>query len=128
MRPDESKPKPISHRLWWIVIAPTLWAIHFLACYLTAAIWCEKAITSETSGPPMLWIAGYSIVALAGIVWVGVLSFRNFRSGSPPLPYDFDDPSDRTHFLGFTAFLLSLLSGIATLFTVLVFLLVRTCD
>jgi len=128
MSSDRSEPKPIRHRLWWIVIAPTLWAIHFLACYLTVAIWCEKATTSQNSGPPIAWIFGYSIVALAGIVYVGMLSYRNFRSGNPPLPYDFDDPNDRTHFLGFTAFLLAVLSAISTLFTLLVFLFVRTCD
>ncbi|TWT94319.1 hypothetical protein Pla100_39300 [Neorhodopirellula pilleata] len=128
MLADESKPKPIRHRLWWIVIAPTLWAIHFLACYVTVAIWCEKAARPDAGGPPLVWIMAYSVVAMAGIIWVGVLSYRNFRKGDPPLPYDFDDPSDRTHFLGFTAFLLALLSGIATLFTVLVFVLVKTCD
>ncbi len=124
---DESDPKPIRKSLWWIALAPSIWAIHFLACYLTVAIWCEKV--SSYGSDRLLWlICIYSVVAIAGIAIVGWLSFRNFRRHDPPVPYDFDDPHDRTNFLGFTAFLLALLSGIATLFTMLVFLFVRSCD
>nr|WP_202908851.1 transmembrane prediction [Roseimaritima ulvae] len=125
---DESRPKPIRDRLWWVVSAPSLWALHFLACYITAAIWCEKASHPEQMSFLYALITGYSVVALVGIAAVGWLSYRNFRRGDPPLPYDFDDPQDRTHFIGFTTFLLAALSGIATLFTVLVFVLVGTCD
>ncbi|MGB7839915.1 MAG: hypothetical protein WBL40_17580 [Terrimicrobiaceae bacterium] len=28
--------------LWLLMISPTIWAAHFLLCYLTAAIWCAK--------------------------------------------------------------------------------------
>jgi len=46
---DESRPKPIRNRLWWIVISPLVWSLHFLACYITTAIWCEKyAATSDS--------------------------------------------------------------------------------
>lgn len=67
-------------------------------------------------------------MAVTMIVAIGAASYRNFRRADPPLTYEFDDPTDRTHFLGFTAFLLSLLSLIATLFTALVFVMVRSCD
>ncbi len=120
--------KPVTTTLWWIAIAPALWAAHFLACYVSAAIWCEKF----ASGGEKVWlntaITAFSVIALTGIAWVAWSSLRNFRRGNPTLPYDFDDPEERTHFLGFTAFLLAILSGIATLFTVLVFLLVGSCD
>lgn len=128
-RHDESKPQPIRHRLWWITISPTLWAIHFLVCYIGAAIWCERYAGSPNSlGPLLTLVSVATVVALAGILVIAWLSFKNFRAGDPPLPYDFNDPEDRSHFLGFTAFLLSALSLIATLFTALVFVLVRSCD
>ncbi|WP_197454649.1 transmembrane prediction [Stieleria varia] len=120
----ESKPKTIRDHLWWIVISPCTWAIHFLACYITVAIWYEKL--AETHDLKTLWtlISLYSVPAILVIVLVAGMSYQNFRRGDPPIPYDFDDPDERTHFLGFTAFLLSLLSLIATLYTVLVFVMV----
>lgn len=125
---DESQSKPIRNRLWWIVISPLVWSLHFLACYITTAIWCEKY--AATGDPKTLFIsvAVYTVAAVVAIGVVAWLSFQNFRQRDAPLPYDFDDPADRTRFLGFTAFLLSLLSLIATLFTALVFVMVRSCD
>ncbi|KLU05986.1 putative transmembrane protein [Rhodopirellula islandica] len=114
-------------RLWWIAISPTVWAIHFLASYITAAIWCEKMMAGNLR-PLQFSVAIYTAIALPAIGWVGWASYRNFRRGDPPVPYDFDDPTDRTHFLGFTAFLLSVLSVVATLFTALVFVLIGSCD
>ncbi|WP_407652746.1 transmembrane prediction [Aporhodopirellula aestuarii] len=116
-------------QLWWIALGPSIWAVHFLACYLTAAIWCEKFASAGSANSPLWWLIGvYSVIALVGLIVVSVMSFRSFRRGDPPVSYDFDDPHERTPFLGFTAYLLSLLSIVATLFTVLVFLLVRSCD
>lgn len=127
-RHDESKPKPIRDRLWWIATAPSVWALHFLACYITAAIWCEKFAGKSEMTTLWWWIGAYTLVALTVIIAIAVASYRNFRRGDPPLPYEFDDPSDRTHFLGFTAFLLAMLSLVATSFTALVFVLVRSCE
>ena len=28
--------------LWRITLGPTIWAIHFLASYAAAAVWCAK--------------------------------------------------------------------------------------
>lgn len=124
---DESKPQPIHKRLWWIVLSPSVWAIHFLACYLTIAIWCAKADSSGREWP--LWLlGGYTLVAVIAISAIGVSSYRNFRQSDPTFPYEFDDPSDRTNFIGYTAFLLSLLSLVATLFTAFALLIIRSCD
>lgn len=124
---DHGQRRPMKKRLWWIAISPTVWAIHFLACYITAAVWCEK-IGEGNLRPLQISVGIYTAIALPMIIWVGYSSYRNFRRGDPPVPFDFDDPTDRTHFFGFTAFLLSALSVVATLFTVLVFVLVGSCD
>jgi len=125
---DQSQPKSIRDRLWWVVISPSVWAVHFLACYLTVAIWCEKY--SATGSPTTLGalIAIYTVIAVAVISVVAWASLKTFWHGDVTIPFDFDEPGDRTNFLGFTALLLSLLSLIATLFTVLAVVVVRSCD
>ncbi|TWU62183.1 hypothetical protein V7x_39120 [Crateriforma conspicua] len=125
---DKNQPKPMRARMWWIVISPSAWAVHFLACYITAAIWCEKFSDSGNKRNLDLGVTAYTLVALAVIAGVTWLSFKNFRRSDPPVPFNFDAPSERTDFLSFTAFLLSLLSLVATLFTALVFVMVRSCD
>ena len=125
--------RSIRHRLWWIATAPSLWAVHLLACYIAAAIWCEKVGRPASPNPPAatpLWIfvGVVTAIAVVGILIVARLSWRNFRHRDPPLPFDFDVPNERTEFLGFTAFLLSMLSLVATLMTALVFVLIRSCD
>ncbi|MCC9642004.1 transmembrane prediction [Rhodopirellula sp. JC740] len=124
---DSAAERPLSQQLWWIVVSPSLWAVHFMACYLTAAIWCEKAGGQADPFALHFAITVYTVVVLPVMAWVAWNSHREFRRSEPPVPYDFDDPTDRTHFLGFTAFLLTLLSLVATLFTVLVFVFVRSC-
>lgn len=125
---DESVPKPFHKRLWWIVLSPSVWAVHFLACYLTVAIWCAK-VDSGTSSGRLLWlVGGYTLVAVAAISAVATSSFRSFRRDNAAVAHEFDDPADRTQFIGYTAFLLSLLSLIATLFTALALLIIRSCD
>ncbi|MCA9134043.1 MAG: hypothetical protein KDA45_12840 [Planctomycetales bacterium] len=129
---NKSSPRaagPSRRWLWWIVLSPMVWAVHFLACYLSAAIWCAKLADTADSVRPLQWaVAWVTAIALGVIVWAGAVSYRQFRRGNPPVPYDFDDPADRTHFQGYTAFLLALLSCVATLFTALVFVLVGSCD
>ncbi|WP_081613853.1 transmembrane prediction [Rhodopirellula sallentina] len=125
---DETKPTPIRERVWWIAIAPSLWAIHFLACYLSAAIWCEKFSSERGNTTLHGLVALYSLIAIVGILCVAWVSYQTLRRGNHAVPYNFDDPAERTHFLSFTAFLLSVLSAIATIFTILAFVLVGGCD
>ncbi|MEP4685931.1 MAG: transmembrane prediction, partial [Rhodopirellula bahusiensis] len=64
-------------RLWWIAISPSVWAIHFLACYITAAVWCEK-IGEGNLRPLQISVGIYTAIALPMIIWVGYSSYRNF--------------------------------------------------
>ena len=127
-RHDESQPQPIREHLWWIVLSPSIWAIHFLACYVTAAIWCEKVGSNSDSGWLLGLVGGYTTVAVVAISVIAGWSLRSYRRRDQSPSYDSDDPSDRTHFIGFTAFLLSLLSLVATFFTALAMVIVRSCD
>jgi hypothetical protein len=115
--------------LWLMIVSPLLWAGHFLACYLTAAIWCAKYAPADGSLQPVRWaIAGYTAAALAGIAWNGWSGYRRHRRGGGAVPHDADTAADRHRFLGFATLLLAGLSAVATLFAGVVALFFSRCD
>lgn len=114
--------------LFLIAVAPTIWAVHFLACYLTAAVWCAKAAgTVGALGPVRSAVALYTVIALVGITAVSVHAYRRHTLGTATTPHDFDTPADRHRFLGFATLLLALLSGVATLYVAIVALFFQVC-
>ena len=114
--------------LWLLVASPTIWALHFLACYVTAAIWCAKVVGRMGSlGDVRIYIAVFTVLALLGI---GIVSWRGFRQhsfGSATAPHEFDTPEDRHRFLGFATLLLSALSAVATTYVALTAIFVENC-
>ena len=102
--------------LWILPASPVLWSLHFMACYITAAIWCGKVAGRLDAAPTLrLLIAGYTVAALAAIFAVGWKGYRAHRSGAARLPHDDDTPEDRHRFMGFATLLLSGLSAVAVL-------------
>lgn len=125
---SERLPRDIRDRLWWLTFSPLVWALHFLASYITTAIWCAKFSESDGAATEVrLAVAAYTAFALALIILIGTISFRRHRTGTGVPPHDDPTLIDQRRFLGFAAFLLSCLSGIATVFTALVYLLVGSC-
>jgi hypothetical protein len=114
--------------LWILTAAPVLWAVHFLLSYFTAAIWCAKFVGTDGS---LLGVRRamtiYTIVALIGIGVTGWVGFRRHGFGLETVPHDFDSPESRHRFLGFATLLLSGLSAIATLYTALATVFIRSC-
>jgi hypothetical protein len=102
-----------------LAASPTIWAAHFLASYLTAAIWCAKAGRLAGLDGVRWAIATFTVAALAGIVVVGLRGLRRHRLGSATVPHDFDTPEDRHRFLGFATVLLSALSVVAVVYVAL---------
>jgi hypothetical protein len=114
--------------LWLLAASPIVWAAHFLLCYITAAIWCEKVV--GPGGALMtvrVTIAAYTAVALAVIGIIGWVGYRRHSYGSADLPHDDDTPEDRHRFLGFSTFLLSGLSAVATLYAALAAVFIGSC-
>src|SRR5690606_32089682 len=114
--------------LWLLVVPPSLWALHFMLCYITAAIWCEKMAGPEKGlGPvrPAIW--GYTIVAVAAIGITAWIGYKRHSFGNGTLPHDDDTPEDRHRFLGFATFLLSCLSLVGTIFEALVLAFFWNC-
>lgn len=115
--------------LWLLAASPTIWATHFLASYLTAAIWCAKATDRDASlGTARTAIAVYTVVALVAIAVVTFIALRRKSYGVDAVPHDFDSPAERHRFLGFASLLLSGLSAVATIFVALAAYFLRWCS
>ena len=113
--------------LWLLIVSPSIWAAHFLASYITAAIWCEKMSGNASLGPVRTAIAAYTALAVILIGLTGWRGYRKHSHGEGQLPHDDDIPEDRHRFLGFATLLLSALSLVATLFAALVLVFFWTC-
>lgn len=116
--------------LWVLPLSPFLWSVHFMLCYLTAAIWCAKSGDATASlSVVRAAIVIYTIPALVGI---GVVTFIGYRwwygHGVPTPPHDRDTPEDRHRFMGFATILLSGLSAVAVLYSAAVVLFFETCQ
>lgn len=123
MKPEEKK-----ESLWLLTFAPAIWAVHFLLSYWTASVWCAKISGRDNPIPgALLAIVVYTVIALAGILFVGWLGYRRHSLGNADLPHDDDTPEDRTRFLGFATLLLAGLSGVATAFSAFVLFFFRSC-
>lgn len=114
--------------LWFVIVSPIIWAVHFMACYITAAIWCEKYAPRYGTLAPARWaLTLYTVVALAGIAVNGWKGWRRHQLPGGEVPHDEDTPEDRHRFLGFATFLLAGISAVATLYAALVIVFVEDC-
>lgn len=112
-----------------LAVSPTIWAAHFLLCYVTAAVWCAK---QPTALAPLAGvrsaIAVYTLISLAAIAVVGWRGYRAHSLGDAEPPHDEDSPQDRHRFMGFATLLLSGLSALAVVYTGLVTVFIETCQ
>lgn len=114
--------------LWTLFTAPTVWALHFLACYIGAAVYCAKR---ELFGfgfeAVRLGIAGITLVSLALILLSAVLAWRQWGFGSADPPHDDPTRHDRLLFQGFATLLLSGLSFAGVVFVAMPALFITEC-
>ena len=114
----------------WIVPGPlVIWAIHFMLCYITVALWCGRVAgrlgplsTARTA------IAVYTVVALAAILTIAWIGYRAQARGGGAPPHDADSPEDRHRFLGYAALLIAGLSTVAVLYSAMAALFIGTCQ
>jgi hypothetical protein len=127
MKATEPLPEE-KENLWLLAVSPTIWTVHFLLCYVTAAIWCAKFDGAQTTlSVVRIAIALYTALALVGIGLNGWAGWSRHRYGSETTPHDFDSSEDRHRFLGFATLLLSAMSAIATLFVAMVAFFFEDC-
>jgi len=112
--------------VWTLAAAPAVWALHFLACYVVAAVWCARAGRDAPLGEARWWIAGATAAALALLGWLGWRGWRRlrYRGGGR---HDRDAIGDRHRFLGQVALLLASLAALAVLYAAAVVLIIGSC-
>lgn len=115
--------------LWLLAASPLIWGAHFLASYLTVAIWCAKVAGPDGRlGWTRLAVSIYTVIALAGIIAIGWVGVRRHTFAPAHIPHHADLPESRRRFLGLATLLLSGLSAIATIFDALPALFIETCN
>jgi hypothetical protein len=119
--------------LFRIAIAPTIWAAHFLASYVAAAIYCARYATEMQAILPFrVVVLALGAVALAGIAWTGVAAFRQWnvdaQRDAREVAIDLVEEEEGRHeFLGHAALLLSVISFIGVVYTALPVLVIPSC-
>lgn len=113
-------------RLWLVALSPTIWSVHFLISYITAAVWCAKAPAGSFTSVRVA-IVIYTVAALAGIGWTGWRGYQRHAFGTSTSRHDFDSPSGRHAFLGFAVATLSMLSALATIYVALPVVFIGSC-
>jgi len=113
--------------LWTLVAGPAAWALHFLACYVTAAIWCAKAAPAAPLDGARTAILAYTAVALLVIFAFGWRGWRWHRMGDEAPPHDEPTTGDRTRFVGYATMLLCGLSFVAVVYVALPAVVIGTC-
>jgi len=115
------------YSLWTLVVPPSIWAAHFLFCYVFAAIHCARAGRLASVGAIRAEICGATVIALG---LVGICAFvawaQSSGEGDPP-PHHESTEEDRVRFLGVAGLLLAGLSAIAIVFTALPAALIGDC-
>jgi hypothetical protein len=115
--------------LWLLPAAPAGWGLHFMASYVTAAIWCGKVVGASGSlATARTAIAIYTLVALAGICSIGYVGYRRQHSESLTPEHDDDTPHDRQWFIGFSTLLLAGISAIAVCYAALAAFFIEGCQ
>ena len=115
--------------LWRVIAAPIIWALHFLFCYVYAAIYCEKAGRDASLDHPTLVVIIATLVALAGI---GLSTRHIWRVRARSLTdndfeFEHNTPEERHRFLSHVALMLCVLSAVAVLYVTIPMLYLSTC-
>ena len=115
--------------LWRIVIAPTVWAVHFVACYAWVAMHCEKAGRDAALDPAR---TGVFVLTGVALVLIALNTHRLWRRWArsltdDDLDFEHNTAEERHRFLGHTALMLSVLSAAAVVYVAIPAVLVETC-
>lgn len=110
-----------------LIVAPTIWAGHFLVVYVFTAIWCAKFPETGLTVPRVV-ILLVTLLALAGIGLVSLRVFGQWGFTIDEEPrHDEDNPNARHAFLSRATFLLCGLSAVSTVYVALPALFISTC-
>ena len=110
--------------LWTMIVPPSVWAVHFVFCYLWVAVSCAKR--GEFPRFPTAFALGTGL-ALLIIVASGIVAFIQSRVPGDDPPHESGTDIDRLRFLAYSTMLLAGLSFVAVVFTALPALTLTDC-
>lgn len=115
--------------LWKVIAAPIIWAVHFLACYVLAAVYCEKAGRGASLEDIRIWLIVVTLAALAGIAASTITLWRVRARSVTDNDFEFEHNTqeERHRFLSHVALMLCVLSAIAVLYVFIPVLYLSTC-
>jgi hypothetical protein len=105
--------------LWTLIVPSTAWALHFLFCYIYAAIRCAKGGPLQSLDAVRLAIVAVTVIALLIVAASAYVSGAQMRIEGDEPPHDESTMEDRHRFLATSKLLLAALSFVAILYTAL---------
>lgn len=114
--------------LWLLIVPPTVWAVHFLFCYILAAVICAKGGPLQSLDQVRLAITAATIVALLIVAAAAYVAWAQMRIEGDPPPYEESTDEDRHRFLATAALLLAALSFVAILYTAIPAFMFADCQ
>ena len=121
------KPDLPAHRsLFRMVLAPTVWAVHFVFVYGLSAAWCAKGWGDVAT---LSWtLTAGTLVAEALIVLIGLSMWRQWDyMDDHDYVHDRSTDEHRREFLGHAGFMLACLSFVAVIFSTMPAWFAGTC-
>jgi hypothetical protein len=103
--------------LWSLIAPPTIWAAHFMFCYVFAAVGCAKRPGPEVMGDVRLAVGAATVIALLLAAPFGLAGWAQARVPGDPPPHQDSTDEDRQRFLGLAKMMLAGLSVVAILYT-----------
>jgi hypothetical protein len=115
--------------LWRVILAPAVWSLHFLVCYVGAAIYCEKLGRDAALDPVRVLVVLATAVGLAvvGLSTRGLWRVRGRSLTDDDFDYEHNSPEERHRFLSHVALMLSALSAIGMIYVALPVFLLGSC-
>ena len=115
--------------LWRVLAAPTLWAVHFLVCYVVVAVFCAKAGRLADADPARIAVL---VVTLVCLLLIGLLARSTWRLWDysvigADLTYDANTPEERHRFLAHVTIMLCVLSAVGVMYVALPAVVLGTC-
>ncbi|WP_061938012.1 hypothetical protein [Aureimonas sp. AU22] len=111
-----------------MIATPTVWALHFLFCYVATAVACApNADIFKAIGGVRAAIGVATVLSLLFCWFAGFRAWREWRQAGGKPPHDQPTDEDRERQMELASALLSGLSFLAIIFTALPALLVVDC-
>lgn len=114
--------------LWMLIVPPTIWALHFLFCYVYAAIRCAKGGPFVTLDEVRTVIMAATAIALLIVSASAYVAWAQMGIEGDLPPHDESTPEDRHRFLATAKLLLAGLSFVAIVYTAIPAFIFANCQ